>query len=316
MKYGRTKYVFYNISMNFMNQFTNILLSFISRTIFIKVLGVDLLGVNGLFVDLLSLLSMADLGINTAMVYSFYKPIAENDKIKISELVTFYKKIYNFIAITITILGISIIPFLKIIINTDKNIPLLNIYYLFSLAGVVLSYLFVYKTSIITADQKNYVITRITMIINFIKTTLQIFSLIIFKNYIIYLLINLVCNFINNFICSKKAEKLYPYINKRNELNKEEKMGIFNSIKSVFIYKISSILLTATDNTLISMIIGTTTVGYYSNYLLISNKVISIIQIIFGGLTASIGNVIVKDSSEKKYEIYEATQSVLFYVVL
>ena len=155
MTNSRTKQSIYNVLIGFLNQFTSIFLSFISRTIFISILGVELLGVNGLFTDVISLLSMADLGFNTAMVYSFYKPISENNTKKISALINFYRKIYNVIAFVITIIGITITPFLNIIINTDKNIPLLNVYYLFSLASVVISYLFVYKTSIITADQKN-----------------------------------------------------------------------------------------------------------------------------------------------------------------
>lgn len=124
MNYGRTRHVFNNMFMSFLNQFTTLVLSFISRTIFINVLGVELLGVNGLFTDVLNLLSMADLGFNTAMVYSFYKPIAENNRIKISALVNFYRKVYSFIAITITTIGIAIMPFLHLIINTDKSIQI------------------------------------------------------------------------------------------------------------------------------------------------------------------------------------------------
>lgn len=314
MQSSRTKKSIKNMSLGFLNQVTTLVLSFISRTIFIKILGVELLGVNGLFTDVLSLLSMADLGFNTAMVYSFYKPIAYKDTKKISALINFYKKIYNVIAIAITVIGIAILPFLNFIVNTEKEIPLLKVYYLFGLASVVISYLFVYKTSIINADQKNYIVTRIAIVVNFIKTSIQIISLIIFKNYIIYLVVNLICNFLNNYIASKKAVELYPYINENNKLNSEDKNGIFNNIKSIFVYKVSSLLLTATDNALISIIVGTIVVGYYSNYLMITNKVIAIIQIIFAALTASIGNLIIKEKSEKRYEIFKAAQSISFII--
>jgi O-antigen/teichoic acid export membrane protein len=314
MQSSRTKKSIKNMSLGFLNQVTTLVLSFISRTIFIKILGVELLGINGLFTDVLSLLSMADLGFNTAMVYSFYKPIADNDTKKISALINFYRKIYNVIAITIAVIGISILPFLNFIVNTEKEIPLLKVYYLFGLASVVISYLFVYKTSIINADQKNYIVTRITIVVNFVKTIIQIMSLLIFENYIIYLVVNLISNFFNNYIASKKAIELYPYINENNKLNLEDKKGIFNNIKSIFVYKVSSLLLTATDNTLISIIVGTIVVGYYSNYLMITNKVIAIIQIIFSALTASIGNLVIKEKSEKRYEIFKATQSISFII--
>ena len=314
MESSRTKKSINNMAMGFLNQITTLLLSFISRTIFINVLGVELLGVNGLFTDILQLLSMADLGFNTAMVYSFYKPIAENDTKKISALITFYKKIYNVIAITITVIGLAITPFLNLIVNTDKDIPLLKVYYLFALGGVIISYLFVYKTSIIIADQKNYLVTRITIIVNFIKTIIQIICLLIFKNYIIYLSINLLGNFLNNYIASRKAQQLYPYIKNKKELNSNDKKSIFENIKSIFLYKVSSLMLTATDNTLISILIGTVFVGYYSNYLMVTNKVIAILQIIFTSLTASIGNLVIKEKSEKRYEIFKASQSVSFII--
>ena len=310
----RTKKSVNNILIGFLNQFVNLILGFISRSVFIRFLGVELLGVNGLFCDVLSLLSMADLGFNTAMAYSFYKPISENDEKKISALITFYKKIYNIIALTITIIGLSLIPFLDLIINTDKDIPFLEVYYLFSLAGVVISYLFIYKTAIITADQKNYVVTRITIVVNFIKTIVQILLLIIFKNYILYLAVNLLCNFLNNYIASRKAVKLYPYINNKNILSKEDRKSIFENMKSIFLFKLSAMLLNATDNTIISVLIGTIAVGYYSNYLMITNKVISIIQIIFRALTASIGNLVIKEDSKKRYEIFRASQSVSFII--
>lgn len=311
---GRTKSAIINMGMSFLNQFTSLILSFISRTIFIRVLGVELLGVNGLFTDILGLLSMADLGFNTAMVYSFYKPIAEKDNKKIAALINFYKRIYMIIAITITIIGVGLTPFIHLIVKTSKAIPMLRIYYLFALASVVISYLFVYKTSIITADQKNYIVTKITIVINFFKTLIQIITLVIFKNYIFYLAINLIANFLNNYIASKKAVELYPYINENIDLVKEEKKSIFENIKSIFLYKLSSLLLNATDNTLISVIVGTITVGLYSNYLLITTKVLSIIQLVFGALTASIGNLVIKENSEKRYEIFRATQTISFII--
>lgn len=314
MAKNRTKNAITNMMVSFLNQFTTLILSFISRTIFIRVLGIELLGVNGLFTDVLSLLSMADLGFNTAMVYSFYKPIAENDTKKISALITFYKKIYRIIAIAITIIGLALVPFIHLIVNTDKPIPLLEVYYLFALAGVIISYLFVYKTSIITADQKNYVVTRITIIVNFTKTIIQILSLIILKNYILYLAINLIGNFINNYIASKKAVDLYSYIKEEEILDEKDKKSIFENIKSIFLYKLSSMMLNATDNTLISILIGTVTVGLYSNYLMITTRVLSVIQIVFGSLTASIGNVIIKEDNNKRYQIFKATQSISFII--
>ncbi len=310
----RTKKSITNIFFNFSNQFITLILSFFSRNIFIHTLGVEYLGINGLFSDVLGMLSLADLGFNTAMVYSFYKPIAENNQEKISALITFYRKIYNLIAIAISIIGLCLTPFIKYIVNTDKSISNLEIYYLFALTGVVISYLFVYKTSIITADQKNYIVTRITIVTNIIKTIIQIISLIIFKNFIMYLSINILFNLLNNIIASHKAVTMYPYIKNKRNLPKSEIKNIFINLKSVFLYKLSSLMLNATDNILISIIVGTIAVGYYSNYLMISNKLSQIISLFFTSVTASIGNIIVKEKASKRYEIFSVEQSISFII--
>ena len=150
----RTKYTVINLLVSVGGQLFSILLSFISRMFFIHYLSAEYLGLNGIFTDVLSLLSMADLGFGTAMAYSFYKPLAEHDEDRIAALIHFYKKVYHIIAVTVTVLGLLCVPFLKYIVNTQEEIPNLTWYYLFSLANIVISYLFVYKTTLMTADQR------------------------------------------------------------------------------------------------------------------------------------------------------------------
>ena len=179
MSEGRTKKAAMNVAFNFLNQILTLILSFVSRTVFVWGLGAEYLGINGLFSDVLGLLSMADLGFGTAMVYSFYKPLADNDYRKIAGLTTFYKKVYTIIAVVVSIVGVALIPFLPYLINLEKDIPHLTLYYLLSLANVVFSYLCVYRTSILSADQKSFKITRITMIVNIIRSILQIMGIIV-----------------------------------------------------------------------------------------------------------------------------------------
>lgn len=311
---GRTKNAVKNISFNFINQILTLLLSFVSRTVFIWGLGASYLGINGLFSDVLGLLSMADLGFNTAMVYSFYKPLAENDYLKMAGLITFYKKVYTFIAVGVSVVGIALVPALPYLINLETDIPNVTLYYLLSLANIVFSYLFVYKTSILSADQKNYKITRITIVVNVIRSIVQIMAIIIWKDYTIYLILGCISVLINNIIASHIATKEYPFIKEKVELTMKEKRNIFSNIGSVFLYKVSSVLLNATDNLLISIIIGTLAVGYYSNYLMLQNKISLFYTLIFTSLTASIGNLIVKENSKKRYEIFSCEQSISFIV--
>ncbi|WP_196007992.1 lipopolysaccharide biosynthesis protein [Clostridium tyrobutyricum] len=306
---SRTKNTLRNIIFGMSNQIVSLLLSFISRTIFIKVLGVGYLGISGLFSDILMMLSMADLGFGTAMVYSFYKPLAENDHDKIASLIAFYKKVYNFIAAGVAAIGLALVPFLGYIINLNQSISHIKIYYLFFLADTVISYLFVYKTSIINADQKNYIVSKYQMLVNFTKVLLQSIFLWILKNYFIYLIIQIFSTFINNLIASKKANELYPYIKKSNhKLDQLEKKKIYSNMKSIFIYKISSVLLNGTDNTIISILIGTIWVGFYSNYCLVMNAINNFINILYSSATASIGNLIVSERPKKRFEVFKSMQ--------
>lgn len=309
MSNSRTKNTLRNIIFGIANQIISLLLSFISRTIFVKILGAGYLGINGLFSDILMMLSMADLGFGIAMVYSFYKPLAENNHDKITALITFYRKLYNFIAVGVAAIGLALLPFLGYIINLDEAIPYVKIYYLFFLADTVISYLFIYKTSIINADQKNYIVSKYQILVNFAKVLFQSIFLLIMKSYFIYLIIQVFATLVNNLIASKKANELYPYIKKSNhKLDQAEKKDIYENMKSIFVYKISSVLLNGTDNTLISIFVGTVWVGLYSNYYLIISAINNFINIVYSSATASIGNLIISEQPKKRFEVFESMQ--------
>jgi len=302
-----------NIGYRLSSQVITILLRFVERSIFIHVLGVEYLGINGLFSQILQVLSMADLGFGTAMVYSMYKPLAEKDETKLAQLVQFYKKVYTVIAVSITILGVALVPFLQYIVNLKSDIPYLRVYYLLYLANTVASYLVVYKTCILTADQKNYVVSKYNMIFSFVMTVVGSFFLWITRRFIVYLSIQVLITYINNFTVSKVAEKNYPYIlNKTEKLPKTESKAIFENIKSVFIYKLATTLVGSVDNTLISIIVGTIYVGYYSNYSMVIGNISLIVNMIFSSVTASLGNLIVEGNENKNYSVYKTMQFISF----
>lgn len=308
METSRTKKVIRNVKYNFMNQFLVLVLSFVSRTVFIQYIGIEYLGINGLFSDVLGLLSLADLGLNTAMVYSYYEPLANNDKKKLAALTTFYRKVYRYIAITITTVGCLLIPFIDKIVNLETEVQYLRWYYLLALLNVTCSYLWVYKTSILTADQKSYKLVRINMIFSLTKSLMQISAIVLFQNYFIYLFTGLVFVLMNNWIASCVAVKEYSFLNERVELDLCTQKKIFINIKSVFIYKIAGVLLTATDNILISTLVGTIAVGYASNYTLLQTKLAMFYTLFFSAFTASLGNIIVRENEEKRYQVFQHIQ--------
>ncbi len=301
-----------NMVFHLGNQLLLLFLSFISRTVFVRVFGMEYLGLNGLFSDVLGLLSMADLGFGTAMAYSFYKPLAMGDYRKMAALTGFYRKVYRMIAAAVAGIGMLLIPFLPLIVNLETPLPGLTAYYLFSLSDVTASYLCVHYSSLLIADQKNYVVTRISMIMNFLRTLLQLIIMLTCGNYTLYLGVTVLASAANNAAASLAAVRRYPFLRKKEELSGKEQKEIYQNTWSVLLYKVSSTLINATDNILISVMAGTGAVGIYSNYLMLQGRITRIISLLFGSLTAGIGNLVVKETATKQFEVFQCMQSVCF----
>lgn len=303
-----------NFYISILSQIITLILSFVSRTVFVRTLGMDYLGINGLFTNIISVLSLAELGVGTAIVYSMYRPLAEHDTKKLAALTQYYCSLYKMIAIIVLLVGLGIFPFLDSIINLDTAIPNVKYYYLLFLGETVTSYLIIYKTSIITADQKGYIVTKNRMLANIIASVLQIAVLVSIKNYVIYLMIRILIPLAANYYSSRVASKLYPFIDDKESLSKEERRSIWNNIKSMFLYRVGGVILNNTDNILISSLINTTLVGMYSNYSMLITRVTGFTSLIFSSVQASLGNLNVDANEEKKYEIFNILSLLSFWV--
>ena len=304
---SRIKNTTINSTVAIISKILTFLLQFICRTVFIKVLSTEYLGVNGLFTNILTILSFAELGIGNAIIFKLYKPIAEDNKEKVKTYMKFYQKAYILIGIVILIIGIMIIPFLKYMVNDVPDIKE-NIYFIYVLflANSIISYFFTYKKSIIIGYQKEYVTTIINLIVIVIQNIVQIGILITTKNYILYLLIQIIATFLDNFIASKKADKMYPFIkeNKYKKISKIEEKNIFTDVKSLILYKIGYILSNGTDNIIISAFVGVSEVGLLSNYTTITTAITTFLSSFFNSFTASVGNLNAGDDKEKKESIF------------
>lgn len=309
MSNSRTSNSIKNMALNLTNQFVTLILSFISRTVFLQVLSVEYLGIGGLFGNIFTMLNMAELGIGTAMTYSMYKPLAEKDYRRLAGLVNFYRRVYRVLASIVAGGGILLIPFLKYLINTEQEIPHLVLYYVLMLANTVASYLIVYKTCILTADQKGYIIQRNSVTLGIIRTICMIIFLYVTHNYAVYLGVQVFFTYLTNFVNSYTAEKYYPFIKEKIVLAKDETVDIFQNIGGAFFYKISNVLVYATDNTLISVLVNTATVGYYDNYGMIITRLNNLINTFFYASAASIGNLIATEKEEKRYQVFQVMES-------
>ena len=303
---SRTKNSLVNSSVSIITQILTVIINFIVKTVFIKMLGSEYLGLNGLFSNIITMLSLADLGIGIAVPYSLYKPLADKDEKKIKILMKYYAKVYNIIGIVVLGIGLSLIPFLPFIIKDMPDIPNISLIYALFVIHSASSYFFVYKKLLIDSDQKSYITSRIIFTFSTILSIIQIIILILTKNYILFLLSSIIIVILQNIYICYKANKLYPYLKEKenDKLSKDEYKEIKRNISSLFIYKVGSVVSNGTDNIVISKIIGLVAVGIYSNYLLIINSITNILNQISNALTSSIGNLVVTSNQERSEEIY------------
>lgn len=312
----RTKNSLKNISMNFTNNLMLNILRFISRTIFIKVLGETYLGINGMLSNVLGILALADLGIGSAISYSLYKPLADKNEKKVKSLMSFYKKAYLVIAGIVLVAGLCILPFLNFFVSNTDTISGLHIYYLVFLTNMVIGYLFSYKRTLITADQKEYKIVPIIMTFNFLIAIFQIIVIVVLKNYLIYLLVQTLFTLVENIFINSYINKRYPYIKEKNieKLSKDELAPIKKNVKALIYHKLGSYFVDSTDNIIISKFLGLSIVGLYSNYYLITNMFNTFINSALYSMVSVIGNVNVKEKPKKRLDIFKTMNFLCFIV--
>lgn len=290
---SRTINVIKNISIGATTQILSLILSFLLRTVFIITLGNEYLSVNGLFTNILTLLTFSELGIGSAIIYSLYRPLTEDNYEQCGKLINLFAKAYRYIAIVIFVLGISIMPFLDYIVNDVPNVQE-NIYYLYFLflLNTVCSYVLGYKKSLLIADQKNYIVISIHMVLNIIQVVIQIISLYLLKDYIVYLWVMIGFTLLNNVVSTSYVNHKYQWIKtyENSNLSRFDRDNIFQNVKNIIVYKVGTVVLNSSSSIIISTFIRTTLVGICSNYTMVINAVFAIINQGLAGLSASIGN--------------------------
>ena len=216
-KRSRTEYSLINMLTGVAGYGINTAAGFVCRMIFVRTLAADYLGVNGLFSNILSVLSLAELGISSAIVYALYKPLAQDDEQKIAAIMQFYRKAYAAIGCFVAAVGLATMPFLKFIIKEAPNIrESIYVLYLLYLTQTVISYFFSYRQSLLIAAQRQYIVSGYNYIITIGQSILQIIYLLLTHEYIGYLLIQIAGGIINNVWLSEKACKDYPYIKNKS----------------------------------------------------------------------------------------------------
>ena len=314
---SRTINVIKNSIFAVISKFGILILQFICRTIFIKKLGSEYLGLNGLFTNILTILSFAELGVGNAIVYNMYKPLAEKDNKEVSRLLKLYKKCYNIIVLLIFGGGLLCIPFLKDLIGKVPDIKesVYLIYILFLIQSIT-SYFLTYRRSLISANQKEYMCSNADLIAEVLASILKIFVLLVFKNYILFLLIQISRNIVANGILYLKSKKMYPEINENevDDIPKERSKEIFKNVKDLMLYKISSTINSGIDNIIITKLIDLTTVGIASNYSLLIGAVNEVLHRVMLSFTPGIGNLNAKDTLENREKVFYVLSFIVTWI--
>ncbi len=304
---SRTEYSILNIMTGLGGYMINTIIGLVCRMVFTRTLVADYLGINGLFTNILTMLSLAELGIGSAIVFALYKPLAENDEDKIASLVKFYGNCYKVIGIVVAVIGVLLIPFLDILIpdqpNIKESIYLIYSLYLFNTAS---TYFFSYRSSLIIAAQQNYIVTGVNYLITIIQSVIQMVWLIVTQEYIGYLIITSVGTLVYNILISYIAKRKFPYIVKKNikPLNHKEKKELIRNVRALVVGKLTGLLVNSTDNIIITYFSGLAAVGISSNYTLLSTTLNSLLNQFFNGITASVGNLNASESIEKKMQMF------------
>lgn len=311
MTNSRSKNLFLNVTVGYVVQICILALSFIGRSIFIRFLSADYLGINGLYSNILSVLALAELGLGNVMQFFLYKPVGQGDQEKTVALFKYFKKLYLAIAGIVLAAGLLLIPSLRYIVNSELPQDELIIYYILFLLNSVVTYFAAPHIALLAANQDNRLQKMITLFTTLILQLAHIVVLLIWKNYIIYVTVTLVSTVLNTLILSASCNKRYPYLRKEAETDVSEKREVIKSVKATFVYKVGSVIINNTTNILISIIISTAAVGLYSNYYLIVNGIQAFIAIITASLISGVGNLSTQGNRKRMYAVFNTM--LLFY---
>lgn len=316
MKIERTKNAVKNIAAGLVLKLYQTIVPFFMRTAMIHFMGVQYLGLNSLFTSILHVLNLAELGVGTAMVYSMYKPVAEDDADTICALMKLYRRYYRLIGLFIGAVGLLLTPVVPRLISGDVP-PELDVYvlYLLNLGATVLTYwLFAYKNCLLQAHQRTNISSVIVTVTYTIQFLLQLIVIIWLKNYYVYLIVLLLTTILNNLLTSIVVSRIYPEYKPSGSLAAAEVKKINRKIRDLFTGKLGSVVLNSSDTIVISAFLGLTVLAVYQNYFFILTAVVSVVDILMNSITAGLGNSFITETKEKNYQDLEKFSFMLMWL--
>ena len=278
-------------------------LKFLSRRVFVLLLGREYLGLNGLFTDVLSMLSLAELGFSVSITYSLYRPVAQGDTETIKSLIRLYRRVYRAVGLTVLTLGLCLTPFLSFFMKEiPKDIPHIPLIYVLNLVNASISYFFSYKSTLLFVHQQKYVETAIRAAVSLAAVGAQIGVLLLTRNYLYYLFLAIAATVVQNAAVSLQADRLYPYLREKDiRPLPEEALGeIRRNVRAMLLHRIGAVAVFNTDNLLISKFAGVASAGLYSNYTMIRGFLNILVSALFDAITPALGNLTATEPEESK----------------
>lgn len=302
-----------NVTANIIMFILSMVMSFLARTIFIKTLGEISLGLSSLYTNILSMLNLSELGLSTAIGFSLYKKLADKSYEEIGSLMTFYKKVYRIIGISILIVGLMLLPFLHNFIK-DSNVQNYQLIFILYLLDVVVSYFVCYKDVLLESDQNGYTALKVKFFSMLLMYTAEIIILLTTENFVLYSLVFLITNNLGKILLNLYISNKYKYIdfNSSKSISKNDKTNLVLNVKAMIFHKIGEYLVNSTDNLIISKMINLATVGLYVNYLSLVSILKSLISTVYGAIISSVGNLIVTESDDTSLKTFKLTEFVSF----
>ncbi len=306
---GRVKYATRNILFGLGGNVVTMLVHFIHRRVFVMRLGDALVGVEGLYTDILTMLSLAELGVGTAVNYSLYGPVARGEKEKVKSYMLLYKRAYRAIAAVIATAGILLTPFLQWIVKEPGQIPLgdLRLYYLIFLFNTVSTYFMAYKYSLANAEQKNYIQTNAAALTKMITMAVQVAALLILPNFLLYLLIQTGAELAQKIFMSRYLDRKYPLLREKEVegLSRQESREVARKVRALMMHRLGDMARLQTDSVIISGFLGVVQVGLINNYKLVVNSASNFVNVIFNSVISSFGNLIATEEEEKQFSLFK-----------
>lgn len=306
-KITRTEYSVRNTSVGMISSVAAMLIGYILRVVFTHTMSESYVGLNGLFTDIVSILSFSELGIGTAIMYALYRPVAEGDIEKQKSLMLLLRNFYRLVVALVAVMGCALLPFMRFIVKDYSDVGHLTLIYVLYLTNTACTYLLVYKKAMLDAQQKMYIGVLIQTISWILQDVFKIIALAVWHNFILFLVIGIVFTLLGNIVISVAANRAYPYLKDKDAkpLPKDEKKHIFTNVRAMMMHKLGDVVVNNTDNIIILKFVGLLSVGSYSNYYLVLGSIRQVMNQIFQGITASVGNLGVTEGENQVESVFD-----------